>query len=61
MVSGGYASLTWIHPQIIAEMELLHIRLPQQINQCKYNNNKLKDKTKKQKETQTLETLCRAQ
>ena len=39
MVSGGYASLTWIHPQYHAEMELPHIRLPQQINHCKYNNN----------------------
>ena len=46
MVSGGYASLTRIHPHCHAEMELPHIRLPQQINHCKYNNNKLKDKTK---------------
>ena len=46
MVSGGYASLTWIHPQCHAEMELPHIRLPQQINHCKYNNNKSNSKTK---------------
>ncbi len=46
MVSGGYASLTWIHPQCHAEMELLHIRLPQKINHCKCNNNKSNSKTK---------------
>lgn len=46
MVSGGYASLTWIHPHCHAEMELPHIRLPQQINHCKYNNNKPNSKTK---------------